>query len=120
MTFTTGATSARGAKGARGARGAKGAKGAKGARGAKGTDPGIDAAVRAILRDISRQDIKGIGRDEDLVGVLGVDSLQALQVLASVEKRFEVRLPDEELIQMRTIGRIVDAVARQQDVGRVS
>ena len=40
-----------------------------------------------------------------------MDSLQGLQVLAGVEKRFGVRLRDEELIQMRTIGRIVDAVA---------
>ena len=80
----------------------------------------VDTVVRAIIWDISRQDVSSIGRDEDLVGVLGVDSLQALQVLAAVEKRFDVRLPDEELIQMRTIGRIAEAVCRLQTTGRVS
>jgi acyl carrier protein len=39
-----------------------------------------------------------------------VDSLQGLQILAGVEKQFDVRLPDDELIKMRTIGRIVQAV----------
>jgi acyl carrier protein len=50
--------------------------------------------------------------------VLGVDSLQGLQILAAVEKRFGIRLPDEELIRMRTIGAIVAAVAqlRQESV----
>ena len=77
------------------------------------TSPGaIEAGVRAILRDVSRQDTTGIGRDDDLVQVLGVDSLQGLQVLAGVEKRFDIRLHDDELIRMRTIGRIVEAVGR--------
>ena len=84
------------------------------------TDADVDAGVRAIITGISRQDITGIGRDEDLVGMLGVDSLQALQVLAAVERRFDVRLPDEELIHMRTIGRIADAVEQLQNAGRVS
>ena len=77
------------------------------------TSPGaIEAGVRAILRDVSRQDTTGIGRDDVLVQVLGVDRLQGLQVLAGVEKRFDIRLHDDELIRMRTIGRIVEAVGR--------
>ena len=80
----------------------------------------IEAGVRAIIQDISRQHMTDVGRDDDLVAVLGVDSLQALQVLAGVEKRFDVRLPDEELIHLRTIGRMADAVRRLQQAGRVS
>lgn len=83
----------------------------------------IEAAVRAVIRDVSPQNTTGIGRDDDLVEVLGVDSLQGLQVLAGVEKRFDIRLRDEELIRMRTIGRIVEAVAEaisRQDRAGVS
>jgi len=79
----------------------------------------IEAAVRAVIQDVARQETVGIGRDDDLVEVIGVDSLQGLQVLAGVENRFGIRLPDDELIQMRTIGRIADAVRRQQEA-RVS
>jgi acyl carrier protein len=73
--------------------------------------------VRAAIRDVARQETTGIGRDDDLVAVLGVDSLQGLQVLAGVEKRCGVRLPDNELIHLRTIGRIVEAVRRHQTAG---
>ena len=84
----------------------------------------IEAGVRAVIHDVSRQHVADIGRDRDLVEVLGVDSLQGLQVLAGVEKRFDIRLLDEELIRMRTIGRIVDAVEdalrRQKEMVRIS
>ena len=81
---------------------------------------GVEAGVRALIHEIAQQDTTSIGRDDDLVAVLGVDSLQGLQVLAGIEKRFGIRLPDEELILLRTIGRMTDAVIRQQGRGRVS
>jgi acyl carrier protein len=74
----------------------------------------VEARVREIIAAISRQDLAAVGREADLVEVLGVDSLQGLQILAAVEKRFAIRLPDEELIRMRTLGAIAEAVARQQ------
>ena len=57
------------------------------------------------------------GRDADLVEAFGIDSLQGLQILASVEKQCGVRLPDDELVEMRTIGRIADAVERLERGG---
>ena len=82
------------------------------------TLPPIEAQVREIIAAISRQDLASVQVDDSLVEVLGVDSLQGLQILAAVEKRFGIRLPDEELIRMRTIGAIVAAVAqlRQESV----
>jgi acyl carrier protein len=76
------------------------------------TMPSVEAQVREIIAAISRQDLASVRIDDNLVEVLGVDSLQGLQILAAVEKRFGIRLPDEELIRMRTIGAIVAAVAR--------
>jgi acyl carrier protein len=75
----------------------------------------VETRVREIIAEISRQDLTPIGRDDDLVEVLGVDSLQGLQILAAVEKRFNLRLPDEDLVKMRTIGTIAEAVSRWQE-----
>ena len=72
----------------------------------------IEARVRELIGRVAKQDVSQLRSDDDLVERLGVDSLQGLQILAGVEKQFDVRLPDEELIKMRTIGRIVDAVER--------
>ena len=72
----------------------------------------IESGVRDLIGEISRHDAAGLGVDDDLVEHLGVDSLLGLQILAAVEKRFDVRLPDDELIHLRSIGRIRDAVER--------
>jgi acyl carrier protein len=80
-------------------------------------DARVDAGVRMVIQEVSRRDTSAIGREDDLVEALGVDSLEGLQILAKVEKRFEVRLPDDELIHLRTIGRIADSVERQQRGG---
>jgi acyl carrier protein len=77
-----------------------------------GTD--VAARVRAIIEEVSRRDAGTIADDDDLVEALGVDSLQGLQILAGVEKRFEIRIPDGELIQLRSIRRIVATVERVQ------
>jgi acyl carrier protein len=69
-----------------------------------------ESGVRRIIADITSRDVSSLTRDDDLVMTLGVDSLQGLQILAIVEQRFGVRLRDEELIHMRTIGRITQGV----------
>lgn len=74
----------------------------------------IEARVRSIVREITRRDASTTTRDDDLVEAMGIDSLQGLQILATVEKRLAVRLPDDQLAEMRTIGRIVDAVRAHQ------
>jgi len=78
----------------------------------------VEARVRSIIADVVRQDARALTRDADLVEALGVDSLQGLQILAGVEKHFAVTLPDEELIELRTIGRIADAVERERQGGQ--
>jgi acyl carrier protein len=80
-------------------------------------DRRIEAGVRAAMAAVAGPEAQDVGRDEDLAEALAVDSLQGLQILAGVEKRFGVRLPDDELIHLRTVGRIADAVARLEEGG---
>jgi acyl carrier protein len=81
------------------------------------SDADVEARVRTIIQEVSRRDTLAIARDADLVEALGVDSLEGLQILAGVEKRFAIRLPDDELIHLRTIGRIADTVERLRPEG---
>ena len=68
--------------------------------------------VRAIVAEVTRRDVTGIAGDDDLVAALGIDSMQGLQILAGVETRLGVRLRDDELVDMRTMDRIVQAASR--------
>ena len=76
------------------------------------TEADIAAVVCAIVARVSRADVSALRPDDDLVERLGVDSLLGLQILAAVETRFDVRLPDHELIHLRSVGLIAAAVIR--------
>ena len=77
----------------------------------------VEGCVRDVVGGVVKRDLSSLAADDDLVETLGIDSMQGLQILAGVEKRFDVRLPDRELIEMRTVGRIVQAVRRAAGEG---
>jgi acyl carrier protein len=74
------------------------------------TDQQPERALRVLLGEFSHKDLSTTGLDDDLVHVLGLDSLAALRLLAAVEKRFNVQFPDERLGEFRTLRRLLEVV----------
>jgi acyl carrier protein len=70
--------------------------------------------LRTLLTEVSGKDLSSTGLDDDLVRELGLDSLAALRLLATVEKRFDVRFPDERLSEFRTLRRLLEVVAPEE------
>jgi acyl carrier protein len=82
---------------------------------------GTEARLRRVLLEVTRRDeVLALGRDDDLVERLGLDSLQGLRVLAALEKRFGVRFQDERLGELRTIARLEQAVGADGRKGAAS
>jgi acyl carrier protein len=79
------------------------------------TGEDLEPRVRDVLAEASRRDVSMLGADDDLIEALGLDSLQGLQVLALMEKRFSVRFPDHRLAELRTIRRLASAIADVRD-----
>ena len=74
-----------------------------------------EAELREILARQSRLDVDGVGLDDDLIRELGLDSLAALRVLAAVEKRFDVRVPDESLGELRTLRQVLEFLGEEEE-----
>ncbi len=56
--------------------------------------------------------LKDIEEGVSLTRDLGVDSLDILQISATVEKKYGLRIPEEEFKKMDDLGAILEAVAR--------
>ena len=69
--------------------------------------------LRTLLAEVSGQDARRIGSDDDLVNELGLDSLAGLRLLAAVEKRFGIRFPDDHLAEIRTLKQLLDLIEAQ-------
>lgn len=51
--------------------------------------------------------------DDDLFAALGVDSVQALDLLSALEQELGVELPDYELAEVRTFAQLAEKIAER-------
>jgi len=52
--------------------------------------------------------------DDDLFDVLGIDSLQALDLLTDLEEAFDVEIPDYEIQGVTTLGGLAAVIERHR------
>lgn len=81
---------------------------------------GILAGVADLLAKVGKADRAGVAREVDLETDLGIDSLTMIDLVVAAEDRFEVRILDEDVERLRTVGDVVDYVleARAGDLGQ--
>ena len=60
--------------------------------------------MQNIIATVLQLDIAEITDDADLVADLGADSLEIFQIVAGVEKEFDIVIPDATLSKDRTVG----------------
>ena len=51
-------------------------------------------------------------RPETTLASLGIDSLEGLEVIFALEDRFDISISDEDAVNMKTVGAVIDGVQR--------
>jgi len=69
------------------------------------TDQEIEKEVTAIVAEVTEVDEKEIWekRDANFFKELEVDSLLALEIMALIEKRFKIQIPEERLVDVSSL-----------------
>ena len=73
-------------------------------------DEKIRAEILEIVSTIVEKEPKDIPPDAHLVQEVGADSMMALEILAALEKKYRIIIPEEKLRQMTTLNKIIQAV----------
>ena len=63
-----------------------------------------------ILSKITRIDLKGITYDTLIFEELGLDSLMAIEILARIEKQFDIIIEESLLADVNTVGDFVQII----------
>jgi acyl carrier protein len=80
----------------------------------------VRAEVIAILEPHAQSPELSISESSRLVADLGVDSLGVMEVVAELEDKFKLTIPDEALREVDTIGDVAKAIeARLASDGRL-
>lgn len=68
--------------------------------------------LREIAAEVFELDLDEVSDTADFAEEYGADSLRAIEILARVEKRYRVEIPQSELAEMRNLKAVYDVVAR--------
>jgi len=66
-----------------------------------------------ILSKITRIDSSGITYDTLILEELGLDSLMAIEILARIEKQFDIIIEESVLADVNTVGYFVKAIEKK-------
>lgn len=70
----------------------------------------IKEQVIEIVADKLGFDVISIKEDLDIVNDLGADSLDMVELAMGIEEEFKIKVPDEEIPDIKTVGDLVKKV----------
>ena len=70
----------------------------------------LEKEVRRLIADIVELPEDKITPDAQFVEDLGMDSMMALEILASIEKKYKIQIPEENLAKLTNLSETVQLV----------
>ncbi len=72
----------------------------------------LEQEVKELIAEIIEMEPNEINPDAHLVEDLGMDSMMALEILASLEKKYKIKLPEEDLPKITTVNRAIEVAKK--------
>ena len=66
-------------------------------------DATFEQEIRAIIAEITEIEPEKITLEAKFVEELGMDSMMALEILAAIEKKYKVQIPEEKLMSLTNL-----------------
>ncbi|AUF83356.1 acyl carrier protein [Mesoplasma syrphidae] len=63
-----------------------------------------------IVKELKAKGAKGALTKETKVASIGIDSLDLMDMIVTLEDRLEIRVPDDKLMNLETIGDLINLV----------
>jgi len=65
-----------------------------------------------IIAEVLEVEVEEVQMETDLVDELEADSMMALEIMATIEKKFNVNIPEEELPNFGSLSEIINVVTK--------
>ena len=70
----------------------------------------FEQEIKVLIADVIEENAETLNNDALFVNDLGVDSLKALEVLAALEKKFRISIPEERLVDITNVTNAIKVV----------
>jgi len=68
----------------------------------------LEKELREIVAEIVEVEPGEVTLDSDFVEALGMDSMQALEIMAAIEKKYKVQIPEDYLGKIMTLSGLME------------
>ncbi|HZO66484.1 MAG: acyl carrier protein [Kribbellaceae bacterium] len=75
----------------------------------------IRSSLAEIVNEIAGIPVEDVQLDKSFTDDLDVDSLSMVEVVVAAEEKFSVKIPDEEVKNLKTVGDAVAFIERAQN-----
>ena len=65
---------------------------------------------RSTASEIAEKDLSAVD-ENGAISELGIDSLELLEVIGSLERDLDIRVPDDQLVGIQTVGQLLNLVS---------
>ena len=72
----------------------------------------VRTEVKKLIATVTEREPEEISDTADLADELGVDSLMAMEVMVTVDKKFKIDIPEEEFAKIKNVNDAVATVMR--------
>ena len=72
----------------------------------------LENELKSIIAEIVEIDPEKITPEANFVEDLGMDSMMALEILASIEKKYKLRIPEENLTKITNLNKVIELVEK--------
>ena len=72
----------------------------------------LENDLKNIIAEIVEVEPEKITPETNFVENLGMDSMMALEILASIEKKYKLRIPEENLTKITNLNKVVELVTK--------
>ncbi|MGK5629782.1 acyl carrier protein [Streptomyces sp. URMC 123] len=79
------------------------------------TKEDIVEGLAEIVNEIAGIPTEDVKEEKSFTDDLDVDSLSMVEVVVAAEERFDVKIPDEDVKTLKTVGDAVDYILKHQD-----
>ena len=63
----------------------------------------LEKEIKSLIAEILETDEDKVTSDANFVEELGMDSMMALEILASIEKKYKIKIPEEYLTKVTSL-----------------
>ena len=78
------------------------------------TQDEIIAGIAEIIEEVTGIEPSEVTPEKSFVDDLDIDSLSMVEIAVQAEDKFGVKIPDDQLAELKTVGDAVDYIAKHQ------